>query len=310
MTEHFLSLADHPGERLQWLLGVAAEVKSDPGRFRDRLQGRALGMIFQKPSTRTRISFEVGIAQLGGRGLFLSSLDLQLGRGETIADTAKVLSRYLDCVMARVFDQADLEELARGGSIPVINGLSDLLHPCQVLADYFTLRECFGGLQGVRLAYVGDGNNMAHSLLLGGPLFGVDVAVATPVEDAPDADIVERARAAAAAAGTRIEVDTDPAAAVADADAVYTDTWVSMGQESGRAKRLARFSGFQVDSSLMAGAKPGAKFMHCLPAHRGEEVTDEVIDSPASLVWEEAENRLHAQKALMLFLMGAVKSDG
>ena len=287
-----------------WLLEVAARVKAEPAAYEQALVGRNLGMIFQKPSTRTRISFEVGMSQLGGRALFLSSQDLQLGRGETVADTARVLSRYLDCVMARVFDQQDLEELARAGSIPVINGLSDLLHPCQVLADYFTLLEIYGELGGLRLAYVGDGNNVTHSLLLGGPLFGVDVAVATPAEHPPDGAIVERATLAAAKAGTRIEVGSDPAATVAGAHAVYTDTWVSMGQEAERADKLARFEGFQINRDLMAQAGPDARFMHCLPAHRGEEVNHEVMDSPESLVWEQAENRLHVQKALMLFLLG------
>ena len=304
--QHFLSLADCDSQHLQRLLDLAAKVKADPQTYRTACEGKALGMLFQKPSTRTRVSFEVGISQLGGSGLFLSSRDIQLGRGETIADTARVLSRYLDILMARVYAQDDIVILADAAEVPVINGLSDLLHPCQGLADFFTLLERCGRLGGAKLAYVGDGNNVAHSLILGGPLFGVDVSVATPLGCEPDPEVVERANRLASAAATRLEVLVDPKVAVAGADAVYTDTWISMGQEEERAEKVARFAGFQVDAELMSQAKSGACFMHCLPAHRNEEVTDEVLDAPYSAILDQAENRLHVQKALMLWLLDAV----
>jgi ornithine carbamoyltransferase len=301
---HLISIHDLSAAEVESLLALAAEVKAHPQRFRPALAGKTLAMIFQKSSTRTRVSFEAGMAQLGGQALFLSAGDLQLGRGETIADTARVLSRYVDAVMARTFAHQDVLDLAAHGSVPVINGLTDALHPCQALADYFTLREIFGDLRGRKLAYVGDGNNVAHSLLFGAAKAGMDVAVATPsgYEAAPA--YLELARADAAAAGIRLETGFDPAAAVAGASAVYTDVWASMGQEAEAEARRRAFAGFTVDAALMARALPEAVFLHCLPCHRGEEVTAEVVDGPQSRVFDQAENRLHVQKAVLLWLLG------
>ena len=305
MPRHFLSLADHSREEIRNYLDLARQIKLYPAAFRDACRGKSLAMIFQKPSLRTRVSFEVGIFQLGGQGLYLGPKDIQLHRGESIADTARVLSRYVDGIMARVFAHADVLGLAAHASVPVINGLSDLLHPCQVLADLLTIEEKLGSLAGRKLAYIGDGNNMAHSLLNGGARMGMHVAVAHPVGYAPDAGVVAGARAIAASSGGAITITEDPAEAARDADAIYTDVWASMGQEDEHAERLARFKGFQVDARLMSLAKPGAIFLHCLPAHRGEEVAAEVIDGPQSVIFDEAENRLHAQKAVLVTLMGS-----
>jgi ornithine carbamoyltransferase len=286
------------------ILDLADAVKAHPERFRTALAGKTLGMLFQKPSTRTRVSFEVGVYQLGGMGLFLSGSDLQLGRGETIADTARVLSRFVDGIMARVFAHSDIETLAKYATVPVINGLSDFSHPCQALADYQAMREHAGRLNGLKLAYVGDGNNVYNSLLVCGMKLGVHVAIAAPKGYQPDPALVERYRGHAVTPGLRTLVTEDPFEAVRDADFVYTDVWTSMGQEKEKEKRLRALAPYQVNAKLMAGAKPTAKFLHCLPAHRGEEVTDEVADSQASIIFDEAENRLHAQKAVMLLLLG------
>ncbi|MDR3120851.1 MAG: ornithine carbamoyltransferase [Clostridiales bacterium] len=268
------------------------------------LAGKTLGMIFTKSSTRTRVSFEAGMYQLGGYPLALNASDLQLGRGEPICDTARVLSRYIDAIMIRTFAQADVEGLARYGSVPVINGLTDDTHPCQILADLMTVRECKGGLKGLKLAYVGDGNNVANTLLQGCPKVGMDIAVATPAAFACPQKYVDQAREAALASGSRVTITTDPAEAVIGADVVYTDTWVSMGQEAEKAERAKQFSGYQVDAALFGKAKADAIFMHCLPAYRGYEVTEDVIEGPASRVFDETENRLHAQKAVLVTLMG------
>ncbi|MBN1334595.1 MAG: ornithine carbamoyltransferase [Deltaproteobacteria bacterium] len=310
MTRPFLSLLDYTSEELEGLLDLARQMKLCPEAFRTACSGQTLAMIFQKPSLRTRVSFEVGIGELGGHGIYLGPTDIQLHRGETIADTARVLSRYADGIMARVFAHADVVALAENASVPVINGLSDLLHPCQVLADLLTIREKKGRLEGLTLAFVGDGNNMAHSLLNGGARFGMHVRVSHPAGYAPDVDVVAAARQAAAATGGSIHLTTDPREGVEGADVVYTDVWASMGQEKEAAERLARFRGFQVDAALMRLARPDAVFLHCLPAHRGEEVTGEVIDGPASVVFDEAENRLHAQKAIMARLMGSARARG
>ena len=304
-VRHFLSLLDWSAAEIAGLLSLADDVKAAPGEWRSALSGRALAMLFQKRSTRTRVSFEVGMSQLGGSALFLSASDLQLGRGETVEDTARVLSRYVDGIMARVYAHADLHALSAGG-VPVINGLSDRLHPCQVLADLLTLRECKGRLDGLTLAYVGDGNNMCHSLLYGGARTGLTVRVATPEGYGPAPEVV----AAARDAGGRIDVGHDAAAAVTGADAVYTDVWASMGQEGEADARRAAFSAYQVDEALFARARADAVFLHCLPAHRGEEVTSGVVDHPRSVVLDEAENRLHAQKALLLHLIGGVELPG
>ena len=288
-----------PGEVAE-IFDLTTKIKADPGSYRSSLGGKTLGMIFQKSSTRTRVSFEVGIYQLGGMGLFLSASDIQLGRGETIQDTARVLSRYLDGVMIRTFAHQEVVDLAEHSTIPVINGLDDFVHPCQGLADYFTIQEKKGDLGAVRVAYLGDGNNVAHSLVFGAVKTGASLAIATPEGYEPDEAVVSGAREA----GAVIDLYHDPAEAVAGADVIYTDVWASMGQEKEHAERVALFKSFQVDEAMMARAAKDCVFMHCLPAHRGEEVTDEVIDSARSVVFDQAENRLHVQKAIMVLLMG------
>jgi ornithine carbamoyltransferase len=307
MPRHLISIHDLSAAEVAGLFRLAAAVKARPRDHAAALAGKSLGMIFEKSSTRTRVSFEVGMVQLGGHALFLSSRDIQLGRGEPIGDTARVLSRYVDGIMARTFAHQTVVDLARYGSVPVINGLTDDLHPCQALADYFTLGEVFGELRGRKLAYVGDGNNMAHSLLFGGAKVGMDVAVASPAGYTVKPHYVELARQDAAAAGTRVLLTADPYEAVQGASCVYTDVWASMGQEAEAQQRLQAFRGFQVDARLMAAAKPEAVFLHCLPAHRGEEVAAEVADGPRSRIFDEAENRLHVQKAILLWLMGGVQ---
>jgi ornithine carbamoyltransferase len=267
------------------------------------LAGRSLGMIFEKSSTRTRVSFEVGMFQLGGQALFLSSQDLQMGRGEPVADTARTLSRYLDGIMIRTFAQRTVEELARHATIPVINGLTDLHHPCQALADLFTIREKRGSLKGLRFCYVGDGNNMAHSLIEASVLAGMHMAIACPPGYEPDAGVMRGAKQIAVKSGAELLLTNDPRKAAKDADIVYTDVWASMGQEQEHARRVKAFHGYQVDRQLMKMAHPGALVMHCLPAHRGEEISAEVIDGPQSIVFDQAENRLHTQKAIMEILM-------
>ena len=304
MPRHFVSLADHSREDLRAYLDLARMVKLNPSAFANACAGQTLAMIFQKPSLRTRVSFQTGIYQLGGQGIYLGPKDIQLHRGETISDTTQVLSRYVDGIMARVFAHSDIVELAAHGSIPVINGLSDLLHPCQVLADLQTIEEKLGNLAGRKLTYIGDGNNMAHSLLYGGATMGMTVAIGHPIGYAPDPDVVTRAREIAADQGGAILITDNVQEAVSQADVVYTDVWASMGQEEERTERLKRFDGYQVDHAMMGGAKPGAIFMHCLPAHRGEEVSAEVADGPQSVIFDQAENRLHAQKAIMIRLMG------
>lgn len=304
--KHLLTLADYTPDEICQVLSLALKLKDEHKRGipHPLLVGKTLGMIFAKSSTRTRVSFDVGIHQLGGYGLFLGTQDIQLGRGETIHDTAKVLSRYLDGIMIRTFAQQDVEDLARYGSIPVINGLTDMYHPCQVLADLMTVYEAKGRLSGLKLAFIGDGHNMAHSLLLGCAKVGMDVTVATPAGYTPDPAIVKKAESIAQETGCAVSVTTDPMQAARDADVVYTDVWASMGQEAEQAERMRAFAPYHVDSALMHLAKPDVVFLHCLPAHRGEEVTGDVIDGPQSLVFEEAENRLHAQKAVLVLLMG------
>ena len=303
--KHFLSLKDWSREEIELLFELSAALKASPGNYRSALEGQSLAMIFQKPSTRTRVSFEVGMHQLGGHALFLSSNDIQLHRGETIADTARVLSRYVHGIMARVFAHQDVIDLARHGSVPVINGLSDLLHPCQALADYFTLRERRGDLTGLKMAYVGDGNNVAHELMFGAVKLGMQFSIGCPKGYEPNPLIFKSAAREAQKLGSPLpEVTGDPGDAVAGADVVYTDVWTSMGQEAESRKRLADFHGFQVTPEMMARAASEAVFMHCLPAHRGEEVAADVIDGPQSVVFDEAENRLHVQKAVLVTLMG------
>jgi ornithine carbamoyltransferase len=300
----FIEVHDYSAAEVLELFRLAADIKKNPGDYRKALEGQTLAMIFEKSSTRTRVSFEVGMFQLGGHALFLSARDIQLGRGEPITDTARVLSRYVDGIMARTFAHKTITDLAEHASIPVINGLSDLSHPCQSMTDYFTAWEKFGGeLKGRKIAYVGDGNNMAHSLLVAAPKVGMDIVVATPADYAPSAEVVTQAEEAAKAHGTKVTITTSLEDAVRDADIVETDVWASMGQEAEADKRNRDFAGWMVDQRLMSSAKKDAIFLHCLPAHRGEEVSAEVIDGPASVIYDEAENRLHVQKAIMVTLM-------
>jgi len=301
----FTRVADWSGDELERVLNLADELKDKQRRREehDLLPGRTLGMIFQKPSTRTRVSFEVGIAQLGGTGLYLSAGDLQLGRGETLKDTATVLSRYLDAIMIRTFAQEDVEELARHASIPVINGLTDSSHPCQALADVMTIRERLGRLEGVTVAYLGDGNNVCASLMVAAAKLGMNFRAATPKGYEPSREAVEIAREAAAESGATVDLLADPHEAAAGADVLYTDVWTSMGQEDERERRLRDLAGFGIDAELVGLANKEAIVLHCLPAHYGEEVTEEVLYGPHSAVWDEAENRLHAQKALMALVV-------
>ena len=302
----FLSLQDFNAAEIRALLDLAKELKSrqKKGEPQPLLSGKTLAMIFEKPSTRTRVSFEVGMWQLGGSALFLSSQELQMGRGEPIKDTAAVLSRYIDGIMIRTFDHRDVEELALHASVPVINGLTDLLHPCQVLADLLTIEEKIGRLQGGKLAYTGDGNNVVHSLLLGCSKMGLDISVATPSQYRPLPAIVDKAQRNAGRSGSQIIITEDPVEAVENADIIYTDVWTSMGREKEKKERRRIFVPYQVNSGLVKLAKPGAITMHCLPAYRGEEITAKVLEGEQSVVWEQAENRLHAQKALLALLMG------
>lgn len=299
--KHLTSLISWNQADILGLLDLAARVKARPEAWSQALKGRSLAMIFEKSSTRTRVSFEVGMTQLGGAALFLSKNDLQLGRGETVEDTARVLERYVDGIMARVFKQETIERLAVA-KIPVINGLSDMYHPCQALADLLTVQEHHGALAGKILTYVGDGNNVAHSLMIAGSRVGMTVRVAHPEGYAPDAGVVADCENQPG----KVELYLDPFAAVRGADVIYTDVWASMGQEAEAKARALIFAPYQVNEALFAAAAPEATFMHCLPAHRGEEVTDGVADHPRSVIFDQAENRLHAQKAVMLHLMAGV----
>ena len=300
-----VSIHDLSREEIDQILDTAQmlKMKKKLGEIYHPLKDKALGMIFQKASTRTRVSFEVGMLQLGGYALFLSANDLQLKRGETIADTARNLSRYLDGIMIRTFDHQDVIDLAEYSSVPVINGLTDLLHPCQVISDLFTIREKKGLLAGIKLAYIGDGNNMAHSLMFGGAKMGMHISICSPSGFEPDSEITRLSRIDAAMTGSNIAIEDDPVQAVQTADIIYTDVWTSMGMEEEHEERLKTFSRFQVNSSLLEKAREDVLVMHCLPAHRGEEITDDVIDGPRSIVFDQAENRLHAQKAMLALII-------
>ena len=299
--KHLLKLLDLSGEQITELLNLGDQLKYEQkhGIDHQRLKGQTLGMIFQKSSTRTRVSFEVGIHQLGGTGLFLSANDLQIGRGEPVQDTARVLSRYLDGVMIRTFAQQEVEDLAKFGSIPVINDLTDFCHPCQVLADLMTVREHKGGLAGLKLCYIGDGNNMANSLIVGGLKVGMNVSVATPKAYQPDGTVLSFA----SAYGDKFSLTDDIHAAAAGADVVFTDVWASMGMEGEAQQRRAAFTGYQVNDELLSVCARDVMVQHCLPAHRGEEITESVFEAHANEIFDEAENRLHAQKAVMVKLM-------
>ena len=299
--KHLLKLADLSTEQILDILNLADQLKYERkhGIPHPLLAGKTLGMIFQKSSTRTRVSFEVGMSQLGGSALFLSSRDLQIGRGEPVEDTARVLSRYLDGIMIRTFAQQEVEDLARYGSIPIINGLTDYAHPCQVLADLMTIRERKGSFKGLKLCFIGDGNNMANSLIVGGIKAGMAVRIACPAGYLPDASLMDWARA-----NGDFDCQPDVLGMAAGADVVYTDVWASMGQEGEAEKRRAAFAGYQVNQAVMDAANTGAMVLHCLPAHRGEEITAEVLEAHAGEIFEEAENRLHAQKAVLVRLLG------
>jgi len=301
-----ISIHDLSADDVEEILTLAADLKArqKAGIAHPLLAGKTLGMIFEKSSTRTRVSFEVGMYQLGGQALFLSSRDLQLGRGEPIADTARVLSRYLDGIMIRTYGHERIEELARYADVPVINALSDLLHPCQALTDLLTIREHKGRLAGLKMAYVGDGNNMTHSLMYAAAKVGMHFAAATPAGYEPNEKVVQNARADASAAGASLMLTHDPKEAVRDADVVVTDTWASMGQEAEHDARTAVFRPYQVNRALLAAADARCIVMHCLPAYRGEEITADVFESFADVIFDEAENRLHVQKAIMALVMG------
>jgi ornithine carbamoyltransferase len=304
-VKHLISIHDLSRDEVKEILELARDLKERQRRrvAHRLLEGRSLALLFEKPSTRTRVSFETGMTQLGGHALVLGKGDTQLGRGETIADTARVLSRYVDGVMARVFAHQSVVDLARFGTIPVVNGLSDEEHPCQGLADFFTIRERFSRLEDVVVAYVGDGNNVAHSLLHGAAKVGAEIRVATPPGYACSERVVAEARSDARESGARVRLLSDPVEAVTGAHVVYTDTWTSMGQEKEAVERRQAFGPFQVNRALLARARPDAIVLHCLPAHRGEEITDEVMDGPQSAVFDQAENRLHVQKAVLVLLL-------
>jgi ornithine carbamoyltransferase len=301
---HYLSVDDLSARELAEVIDLAAELKADSSAHRDALRGRAVAMIFEKPSTRTRVSFEVGIAQLGAHPVALAASELQLGRGETIQDTGRVLSRYVDAVVLRTFEQERLEILSTTSTVPIVNALSDFEHPCQALADLLTIREHLGALAGRTLAYLGDGNNVAHSLLLAGAKSGMAVRVAAPPGFEPIPQVVHRAEEIAEETGGSVEVTHDPEEASTDAHALYTDVWTSMGQDLEADERALVFPSYQLSQKLVDRAGPEVVVLHCLPAHRGQEITDEVIDGPRSVVWDQAENRLHTQKALLLRLFG------
>lgn len=301
--KHLLKLMDWSAEEITEVLDLADALRADnrAGRSHPLLQGKTLGMIFEKSSTRTRVSFETGMYQLGGHALFLSSRDLQIGRGEPVQDTARVLSRYLDGIMIRTFAQAEVEDLARYGSIPIINGLTDFCHPCQVLADLQTVRARQGRIAGLNMCYIGDGNNMANSLIVGFLKMGAHVAIACPKAYQPDAQVL----AFTAQFPGQFLMTDKPVEAAQDADVIFTDVWASMGQESEKAQREKAFAGYQVNAALLCAAHPGCMVQHCLPAHRGEEITAEVFEAHADEIFDEAENRLHAQKAVLVKCMGS-----
>jgi ornithine carbamoyltransferase len=304
--KHLLSIADLSSDEIWQILNLARELKEEwqQGGNKPILKGKTLGMIFQKPSLRTRVSFEMGMIHLGGQALYLSPAEIKLGERESVADVARVLSRYADGIMARVFAHSDIEELAAYSRVPVINGLSDYNHPCQALSDLLTIWEKRGELQGLKLAYVGDGNNVATSLLFAAAKVGMDIALASPEGYELGDGVVELGRKFAARSGSKVKLVRDPATAVRGADVIYTDVWVSMGQEEETKRRLKVFPPYQINTALVAQAKPDVIVMHCLPAHRGQEITDEVADGPHSVLFDQAENRMHAQKAVLALLMG------
>ncbi|HPD41490.1 MAG TPA: ornithine carbamoyltransferase [Anaerolineae bacterium] len=302
---HFLTLADLTPAELQEILNLAVQLKTEwkAGGNPPLLGGKVLGMIFQKPSLRTRVSFDMAMLHLGGHALYLSPNEIQLGKRESTADVARVLARYVHVIMARVFDHADVVELAKWATVPVINGLSDYSHPCQGVADFLTILEHKGTLKGRKLAYLGDSNNVTHSLIFGATKLGMDFALGAPEGYSLRPDVLALAQQFAAESGSKISISTDPRAAIQDADVVYTDTWTSMGQEAEAEERRKVFPPYQVNTALLAYARPDAIVMHCLPAHRGDEITDEVADGPQSVIFDQAENRMHAQKAILIWVL-------
>jgi ornithine carbamoyltransferase len=308
--DDFLSIHDISVYEFSEILDLTEKIKDKPRSFRHKLDQKVLAMIFEKPSLRTRMTFEVGMLQLGGEAIYLSPSDIQMGRRESTFDVGKNLERWVDGIMIRTFNHTIAADFAEASNIPVINALTDLLHPCQAMADFFTLREKKGALAGLKLAYVGDGNNVCHSLILASAKAGSQITIATPSGYEPDSKILMLAEEDGKETGFIYALTMDPGEAVTDVDAVYTDTWVSMGQETEKDDRLRTFMPFQVTGDLVAQAKPDAIFMHCLPAHRGEEVTDEVIDSDRSVVYDQAANRLHAQKAILLMLLENTRKNG
>jgi ornithine carbamoyltransferase len=303
MKEDLISIECLDAKAISEILSLTTKIKSDKAKYADSLKGKSLGLIFQKPSNRTRVSFEIGIFQLGGNALYLGPDEIDMGGRESVKDVACVLSRYLDCIVARTYNHDDIKELALYANVPVINGLSDRAHPCQALADIFTIKEKLGGFKGLTLAYVGDGNNVLNSLMCAASKVGLNMKIATPKGYEPLKDIVASAKRFAASSGSKIEISNDPKAAAKDADVIYTDVWVSMGQEKDTKKRVKVFKDFQVNDKLMKLTKKGCIVMHCLPAHRGQEITDSVIDSKNSVVYDQAENRMHVQKAILLRLL-------
>ncbi|MDD5495612.1 MAG: ornithine carbamoyltransferase [Candidatus Omnitrophica bacterium] len=304
MEKNLLSIADLSEKDILGILELAKKVKADKTKYSEALKGKCIGLIFQKPSNRTRVSFEIGMIQLGGYAIYLGPSEIEMGVREPVKDVACVLARYLDGMVARTFKHEDLKELARHATVPVINGLSDLAHPCQALTDIFTIKEKAGKFKGVKLAYVGDGNNVLNSLMCAAAKVGLDMKVATPKGYEPAKKVVELAKGFSVKSGSKLQLSDSAEEAVKGADVVYTDVWVSMGQEGQKAKRMEAFKGFQINDEIMNTAKKGCVVMHCLPARRGEEITDSVIDSKASVVYDQAENRLHVQKAILLKLLG------
>jgi len=299
-----LSISDLSTEYMNDIIALTGEVKSSPGKFADSLKGKSIGLIFQKPSNRTRVSFEIGMVQLGGHAIYLGPGEIDMGVRESVKDVACVLSRYLNGIVARTYKHSDVVELARYAAVPVINGLSDFAHPCQAISDIFTIKEKYGKFAGIKLAYVGDGNNVLNSLMAASAKVGLDMNISTPKGYEPDKKALALAKDAAAKTGSKIIYLKDPKEAVSGADIIYTDVWVSMGQEKEASKRIKAFKAFQVNEKLVKLAKKGYSVMHCLPAHRGQEITDSVIDSVNSIVYDQAENRMHAEKAILLKLLG------
>lgn len=303
MNKDLISIESLGTQDIFDILDLAARIKADKAKYADALKGKSIGLIFQKPSNRTRVSFEIGMVQLGGHAIYLGPDEIEMGVRESVKDIARVLSRYLNGIVARTYKHEDVKELARYAEIPVINGLSDRAHPCQALSDIFTIKEKLGSFKGATLAYVGDGNNVLNSLMCAAAKAGLDIKIATPKGYEPSKEMVNMARGFAKMAGSKIEISNDPKAAAKGADVMYTDVWVSMGQEKTARERIKKFKGFQINDALMKAANKNCLFMHCLPAHRGQEIADSVIDSKNSVVYDQAENRMHVQKAILLKLL-------